>query len=146
MLAAISWSSIGPERSFIVVVTRALRYGDSAARMMRWALKLRPSTLISTSHKVSLRHISVRVSRRLSAEVSMAFTVRVSGVPAEVDPGREGRCRFLGAIAAFQVPSLPARALPACLRPPCLHEKTCASPSKGGISADDKRGLQRVSK
>ena len=75
------------------------------------APSLRPSTLISTSHKVSLRHISVRVSRRLSAEVSVAFTVRVSGVPAEVDPGREGRCRFLGAIAAFQV-----RALPACTR------------------------------
>ena len=37
--AAISWSSIGPERSFIVVVTRACRYGDSATLMLfRWAI------------------------------------------------------------------------------------------------------------
>ena len=101
VLAPISLSSIGPERSFIVVVTRALRYGDSAARMTRWALKLRPSILISTSHKVSLRHIFVRASRRLSAEVSVAFTVRASGVLAEADAAGEARCRFLGAIAAF---------------------------------------------
>ena len=104
VLAPISLSSIGPERSFIVVVKRALRYGDSAARMTRWALKLRPSILISTSHKVSLRYIFVRASRRLSAEVSVAFTVRVSGVLAEAaDAAGEARCRFLGAMAVFVV-------------------------------------------